>query len=33
MINLLKIRDNYPKYVVMINDFAGDNYEGIKKRI
>lgn len=27
---LLKIRDNYPKYVVMANDFAGGNYEGIK---
>ncbi len=27
---LLEIRDNYPKYVVMVNDFAGGNYEGIK---
>lgn len=27
---LLEIRDNYPKYVVMANDFAGGNYEGIK---
>lgn len=26
----LEIRDNYPKYVVMANDFAGGNYEGIK---
>ncbi len=27
---LLEIRDNYPKYVVMADDFAGGNYEGIK---
>lgn len=27
---LLKIRDNYPKYVVMADNFAGGNYEGIK---
>lgn len=27
---LLEIRDNYPKYVMMANDFAGGNYEGIK---
>lgn len=27
---LLEIRDNYPKYVVMVDDFAGGNYEGIK---
>ena len=27
---LLEIRDNYPKYGVMANDFAGVNYEGIK---
>lgn len=27
---LLKIRDNYPKYVLTANDFAGGNYEGIK---
>ncbi len=27
---LLEIRDNYPKYVVIANDFAGGNYEGIK---
>ena len=26
---LLEIRDNYPKYVVMADDFAGGNYEGI----
>ncbi len=26
----LEIRDNYPKYVVMADDFAGGNYEGIK---
>lgn len=27
---LLEIRDNYPKYVVMADDFAGGNYERIK---
>jgi len=27
---VLEIRDNYPKYVVMADDFAGGNYEGIK---
>lgn len=27
---LLDIRDNYPKYVLRIDDFAGGNYEGIK---
>lgn len=27
---LLEIRDSYPKYVVMADDFAGGNYEGIK---
>lgn len=27
---LLEIRDNYPKYVVMADNFAGSNYEGIK---
>lgn len=27
---LLEIRDNYPKYIVMADDFAGGNYEGIK---
>lgn len=27
---LLEIRDNYPKYVVIADDFAGGNYEGIK---
>lgn len=27
---LLEIKDNYPKYVVMADDFAGGNYEGIK---
>lgn len=27
---LLEIRDNYPKYVLTANDFAGGNYEGIK---
>lgn len=26
----LEIRDNYPKYVVMADNFAGGNYEGIK---
>ena len=27
---LIKDSDNYPKYVLMSNDFAGGNYEGIK---
>lgn len=27
---LLEIRDNYPKYVVMADNFAGGKYEGIK---
>lgn len=27
---LLEIKDNYPKYVVLIDDFAGGNYQGIK---
>lgn len=27
---LLEIRDNYPKYIVMADNFAGGNYEGIK---
>ena len=27
---LLEIRDNYPKYVVMADNFSGGNYEGIK---
>ncbi|HOO79043.1 MAG TPA: ATP-binding protein [Lachnospiraceae bacterium] len=27
---LLEIRDNYPKYVLLTNDFAGGNYKGIK---
>lgn len=27
---LLEIRDNYPKYVVMADNFTGGNYEGIK---
>lgn len=27
---LLEIRDNYPKYVLLTDDFAGGNYEGIK---
>lgn len=27
---LLGIRDNYPKYVLRTDDFAGGNYEGIK---
>lgn len=26
----LGIRDNYPKYVLLNNEFAGGNYEGIK---
>lgn len=27
---LLEIKDNYPKYVVLKDDFAGGNYQGIK---
>jgi len=27
---LLEIRDNYPKYVLLTNDYAGGNYKGIK---
>ena len=27
---LLEIRDNYPKYVLRIDEFTGGNYEGIK---
>lgn len=27
---LLKIKDNYPKYVLRTDEFAGGNYEGIK---
>ena len=27
---LPEIHDNYPKYVLMADDFAGGNYEGIK---
>jgi len=27
---LLEIRDNYPKYVIRTDEFAGGNYEGIK---
>lgn len=27
---LLEINDNYPKYVLLTNDFAGGNYEGIQ---
>ncbi len=27
---LLEIRDNYPKYVLTTNDFAGGNYEGVR---
>lgn len=27
---LLDIRDNYPKYVLRTDTFAGGNYEGIK---
>lgn len=28
--NLLSIRDNYPKYVLRLDEFAGGYYEGIK---
>lgn len=27
---LLEIKDNYPKYMVLTDDFAGGNYQGIK---
>ena len=27
---LLQIRDNYPKYVLRTDEFAGGNYKGIK---
>ena len=27
---LLSIKDNYPKYVIRMDDFAGRNYEGVK---
>lgn len=27
---LLEIRDNYPKYVLLVDEFAGGNYQGIK---
>jgi hypothetical protein len=27
---LLELRDNYPKYVLRTDDFAGGNYEGIQ---
>ena len=27
---LLDIKDNYPKYVLRTDEFAGGNYEGIK---
>lgn len=27
---LLEIKDNYPKYVLRMDEFAGGNYEGIK---
>ena len=27
---LLEIRDNYPKYVLRTDEFAGGNYKGIK---
>jgi len=28
--NLLSVNDNYPKYVIRTDEFAGGNYEGIK---
>ena len=27
---LLSVKDNYPKYVLRTDEFAGGNYEGIK---
>ena len=29
-VRLLSIKDNYPKYVIRMDDFAGGNYEGVK---
>jgi len=28
--NLLKIGDNYPKYVLTLNDLSSGNYEGVQ---
>lgn len=28
--NLLEIKDHYPKYVVTLDDFAGENVNGVK---
>lgn len=28
--SLLDVHDNYPKYVLLTDDFAGGNYEGFK---
>jgi predicted AAA+ superfamily ATPase len=28
--NLLALKDNYPKYVVTLDEYAGTSYEGIK---
>ena len=28
--NLLDIKDNYPKYVVTMDDYSGVSYEGVK---
>lgn len=28
--NLLNIKDNYPKYVLTLNNLSSGNYEGIK---
>ena len=27
--NLLAIKDNYPKYVITLDDYSGVSYEGI----
>jgi hypothetical protein len=27
--NLLEIKDNYPKYVISLDEFSGNNYKGI----
>jgi predicted AAA+ superfamily ATPase len=30
--NLLKIKDNYPKMVVTLDEFTGNTYEGIQHK-
>ncbi|MDY0015973.1 MAG: ATP-binding protein, partial [Bacteroidales bacterium] len=28
--NLLALKDNYPKYVITLDEYSGTSYEGIK---